>query len=439
MVAPTRTGATSNRIQVPTLWRVLWTGWTEILILLALGCSTTSALALDAWAPAQNLSDSPGWSRGVQLAQDPVSGFRHAVWVDDGPGNEEILTRRWDPVHQQWTLVENLSTFPWLDGGAVLSFNHAGHGYLVWTRRYATAFGAPEEGTDLMVRQWQDGAWQPEIVLDHNPSFLPGAYGLVLVEKSDRVVLFVVWNGGYRYGEYQDGAWSPLSAWDYSLGVNLVRVIADGQDRLHAAALGPNSSWFGYDPYFYDAYYLFHDGSSWTVPFNVSDTQGVAFDVDLAFDAQGGLHFVWVDPDSPYSSESLRSAVWERVLNRGTWTDNMAITPARPGQTILDADLLADPSDTLHLAWSEGGLVSGVATDVDLYYQTGDGTAWAGEQKVFTSTLSSRNLSLLAEGNGICLAWEEGDLPLESREILFTCQVPPTGTCCRVNLPQVSK
>ncbi len=390
------------------------------------------------WSPARNLSSSPAASKAVQLAQDATHTL-HAVWVDEGPGNEEILTRRRDPDTGEWTAIENLSQFDWLDGGAALLFDQNGLGHLIWTRRYARALGAPDEGSDLMYRQWRDNSWQPEEILDHNTSFMPGVYGLVLTPKSDRILLFVVWNGGYRYAEFYDGTWSPLTAWDYSLGVNLAQVIVDDQNHLHAAAYGPNSSWIGYDPYFYDAYYLFNDGSGWTAPYNVSYTSSIAYDLDMAFDALGRLHFVWCDPDNPYSTESKISAIWERVLTDDTWSPYTTITDQYPNQTILDFGLRSDASHTLHLAWSEGILADGETIEADLYYRTGDGTNWHSPEKVFTSTQLSRNLDLLVGNEAAYLAWEEISPSLKGRDIYFTYKTLSENPPGQIFLPFLTK
>jgi len=415
-------------------WKVL--PWILLPVILAYGLVV--AVGSADWAPAQNLSSSLATSKAVQLAQDAMLTL-HAVWVDEGPGNEEILTRRRNPDTGEWTAIENLSQFDWLDSGAALLFDQYGLGHLIWTRRYARALGAPDEGSDLMYRQWRDNAWQAEEVLDHNPSFTPGAYGLVLTPKSDRVLLFVVWNGGYRYAEFHDGAWSPLTAWDYSLGVNLALVLVDGQNHLHAAAYGPNSSWIGYDPYFYDAYYLFNDGSGWTAPYNVSYTSSVASDLDMAFDKQGRLHFVWCDPDSPYSTESKRSVVWERVLANNTWSPYTAITRQVPNESIFDIGLRADVSNTLHLAWSAAILMDGEVTEATLYYGTGDGTGWFAPERVHNSTRLSRNLDLLVGNEAVYLAWEEPSPPLDNRDIYFTCQACVQNLHGQIFLPLVGK
>jgi hypothetical protein len=410
------------------------------LLLITLLWSTAAAFGARRWSPVQNLSSSPDRSTRVQLAQDPVTELIHAVWVDGEPRQEEILARRQDPDDGNWTPVKNLSQFAWSDSGPALLFDSAGRGHLLWTRRHAKSWGAPEDGSDLMYRQWSGGAWQPEAVLDHNPSITPGPYGLVLAEKSDRVVLFVVWNGGYRYAEFQGSSWSTLTPWDYSLDVNLARAIVDEQDGVHAGAYGLNSE--PNEPWFFDAYYLYHDGNSWTEPLNLSSTRGIAYDLDLAFDALGRVHFIWVDPDNPNSAESTKSAIWERVLDGGIWSPNAEITPDNADQTILDADLMAapTPTGTLHLAWSEGLLVDGAATDVDIYHQTGDGSSWSGEEKVYTSTLMSRHLSQLVNHQGdVYLAWEEGEPISATQEIFFTYQVPPIAVHSHTVLPLVRK
>jgi hypothetical protein len=341
-----------------------------------------------------------------------------------------------------WTAIENLSQSEWEDGNPLLYFDSRGQGLLLWTRRYAAYQGAPADGTDLLGRTWQGDAWSTEKVLNHEDFFLPGAYGLIPVETPDGILIFVTWQNGYQTAEFQDGVWSSPSAWTYLLYRNpdvtprLHHIVRDASGRLHAAAFGENSSQTLIDKYYDDAYYLAFDGHAWSTPLNLSATDGVANQIALAFDGQGRLHYLWSDPDPPYSSESDLSAIWGRVYVSDTWSlTNTQVTAYNADQAIADFDLTVDLSGTLHLAWSEG-LVEGLGhRDLDIYYQTGDGLAWGPEETVYSSTLDSRYPSLVVTGTSPALAWQEGTAL--GGDILFSERKAPPPERYRIYLPLV--
>jgi hypothetical protein len=352
------------------------------------------------------------------MARNPISGDLFVVWTEQEPAQfAEILSRQWKQTDNTWTPVENLSNSPWEDRAAHLFFSCQGQGVLLWTRRYAAYQGAPADGTDLLWRSWRGTDWSPEQVLIHNDFVLPGSYGLIPVETPNSILLFVTWSNAYRTTEYQGGAWSELSPWQYlsyqSPDVNpeLTQIVRDDMGRLHAAAFGENSSQNAWDQYFNDAYYLSYDNGTWSVPLNLSYKTGVADHVGLAFDSQKRLHFLWSDPDSQFSSESDLSAIWERVYEGGVWTANHQVTAYHPSQAISDFSLATDVSGTLNLTWSEGIIEGYGHTDLDIYYQESDGTAWGPEQKVYTSTADSRFPSLAFTADGPAIAWQEGTSP----------------------------
>ncbi len=248
--------------------------------------------------------------------------------------------------------------------------------------------------------------------------------------------MFVVWEKSYLTTEYRGGAWTAPSPWT-ALDVRLAQVIRDDTGVFHAVAYGENSSQAGFDLAFQDGYYLSYDGLSWTTPVNLSSTDGVVRDLGLAFDGQGRLHFLWSDPDSPYSSESLKSAIWERVYEDGSWTPNTEVTAYNPNQAINGFSLAADENGTLHLAWSEGIWVGGVHTDLNIYYQTGDGTAWGPEEMVYTSPWESRYPVLAVGNDGPALIWHEGPSP--ERDVYFSWRASPAPELYRNYLPYIGK
>ncbi len=392
-----------------------------LLVTVILACGLTPVGAdQEAWNPALNLSNLAGSSGAATMAVNPSTGDLHVAWEEYGLADrEEIAGRLWHRRTGIWTPVQNLSPFAGQDGSPALFFDRAGRGVLLWTRRYTEAQGGP--GTDLMWRAWTETGWSAESALMHNDFYLPGTYGMIPVQTGGSVLLFLTWSTGYMTIAYQDGMWGEPSDWIY-LDVALGQVIADPAGILHAAAYGENSSQGGFDPYFRDAYYLSYDGANWSVPVNLSFTDGVADSVGLAFDGQGRLHFLWSDPDSIYSSESLRSAIWERVRQGGTWTPtNVEVTAYNPDQAINSFSMAADVSGTLHLAWSEGLMVNGAHTDLDIYYQAGDDLTWGPEEEVYTSTVASRYPFLVTGGNAPFLSWQE--IPAYGQEeVYFSCQ-----------------
>jgi len=393
--------------------------------------SSTGALEpTSGWYAAQNLSQTQAPMRSTQaaLAAGPTSGDLWAVWMDDGPDEEgEIRGRRWEKATRSWrpglaVPAENLSQSQWVDQGPVVFFDRQGQAHLLWTRRMSHLQGADHDATELMWRRWDGASWSPETALLHNGTYLPGNYGFIPVETADSLLLILTFGQGYRMAEYQDGSWSEFSPWDY-LDVELGDAVMDEYGLLHAAAYGENSSQLGYDPWFYDGYYLQYNGQSWTQGMNMSDTRGVAHQVALAFDEQGRLHFFWSDPDSLFSSESLKSALWERVWDGSMWSDNIEITAYNSNQAINDFSLTTDVSGALHLAWSEGLILTNAHQDLDIYYQSYEGTAWGPEEEVYSSTLPSRAPVLAVSGGMVSALWLEG--PTNDQDVYFSQQLKP--------------
>jgi hypothetical protein len=294
-------------------------------------------------------------------------------------------------------------------------FDRHGEGLLLWTRRYSLLQGADDEGTDLMWRQWDGESWSAEDVLVHADTYMPGFYGLIPIEMPDGMMLFITQGHGYRMTEYQDGDWTEVTPWKYleypDSGVRprLIQMIRDDDGLLHAAAYGKNSSQVDYDRWFYDAYHLVYDGVIWSEPENLSGEFGVAHDMHIVLDDQGRLHFLWSDPDSPYSSESHQSTIWQRVYENGIWSPNAEIMAYSADRSIGDFDLTSDADGALHVAWSEKRTV-GSNQVLDIYYQTGDGTTWGSRRAVHTSAVESRYPMLAASERGLSLIWEEGAL-----------------------------
>ena len=84
-------------------------------------------------------------------------------------------------------------------------------------------------------------------------------------------------------------------------------------------------------------------------------------------------------------------------------------------------------------------LVNGIQTDLDLYYQTGDGTTWFGKQEVYASTMMSRYPILVATSRDAWGVWEETMAEPDVRDVLITRRPPALEVCCRFYLPLISR
>lgn len=396
-----------------------------IVSLLVSIASVNAQAALNAqtlWIEPINLSGNNGRSTFPQVARDPASGDIHVVWNDDSPGNPEIYYRRWKNAAQTWTPPINLSASPWRDEAPDFWISSDGKANLVWTRRYAASEGAASDGTDILHRVWDGTSWSIEEVIFHNEYFLPSSYGLLLTEIRGELYLFIVFNRGFTYTHWDGTNWAPLAEWDYNLGIAFASIVADDEGRLHAAGFGENSGTQPYDQYFHDAYYSAFDGNSWSPAVNLSSTDGAAQDASLAIDMDGNVHFVWSDIGSPCSSESAKSAVYERVLMGTTWNANAEIITPNDGQSIQDVEMVADENGWLHLAWAEGVMIQNGATNIDVYYQCNDGAGWSSEEVIYISPVDSMNVDLGVGNNNVYVVWEEG--VSDAEDIFFSTTDP---------------
>jgi hypothetical protein len=347
-----------------------------------------------------------------------VRGDIHVVWAERRDSHWAIWHRYWQSAENRWGIPLPLTGFRHREQAPALLFDEAGNGHLVWTRRYLASEGGMSDGTDLVYRRWDGQSWSSEEIIHHESTYLSGPYGLVLVEEGNGIKLFVSYGLGFAQTEWSSGSWSPLSSWNWTLGIGIAAVVLDTKGNMHIAGYGENSGKQQWDEFFSDAYYAMYNGDDWSAPVNLSSVDGAAYDMDLAFDGDGRLHFVWSDQGSPYSSETTQSTVFERVLSDLQWSANQPVIQFNAGQGVLDLELKEDYAGGLHLAWSEGLLVDYAVTGLSIRYQWSSGNNWLQEEHVHAGPFGSWNLSMDADEDAVYLAWEEW--PYGSEAIHFS-------------------
>lgn len=384
-----------------------------LLLLFLLGAAGPSAARpgpdgpAHRWAAGINLSETAGRSTFPSLARVAGSAATWAVWTDYSDGAGEVWGRERPGSAGGWSAPVNLSADARADEGAVLYADHQGRLHLAWTSR------APGAGTRLLYRQWSGGTWAPTTLLHENSVYVPSTYGLFFCEDvSGTLWLFRTLGSGVSTTRLQSDGWEPLSPWTYVSGMQGLGAISAGSDGLfHVVALGQNEGNMGgpYDPFLDDAYYTTtSDGTVWSPLVNMAGTGTVAFDLGLAWDAGGALHLLWSDIHPLGSVDSVKSAVYERVLSGGEWSARVELTQPNTDQAVQDLALLADPAGRLHLAWSEGVFSGTAAVDLSIRYLRWDGL-WGTEETAFTSTLPSLNVDMVLDRLGEpAVAWEEG-------------------------------
>lgn len=383
-----------------------------ILILFLLGSTLQASAQLGPagpdplWTPALDLSRTVGRSTFPGITRVAESEVTWVVWVDYSTGAGEVLGRGRPDSSSDWDATVNLSDDARADEGAMLYADRQGRLHLAWTRR------TPGAGTQVLYRQWASGEWGPTTVLDDDSVYIPSPYGLFFCEDvTGTLWLFLNLGSGVSSTQLQGDSWEPVSPWTYVSGMQGLGAILAGDDGLfHVAALGKNEGNMGgpYDPFLDDAYYATTDGTAWSPLVNLAITGTVAFDLGLAWDGGGALHLLWSDIHPLGSVDSVKSAVYERVLSSGVWSERVELTCPNVDQAVQDLVVLSDPAGRLHLVWSEGVFSGSAAVDLSIRYLRWE-ELWGMEETVHTSTVPSLSVDMTLDLLGEpAVVWEEG-------------------------------
>ncbi len=136
----------------------------------------------------------------------------------------------------------------------------------------------------------------------------------------------------YYASQPPSGGWSPPVAVAAGLAPSM---IVDSKGQLHALF----SNQFRGN---YEIYYIHREGSTWSLPTNVSHTTGSSDRPVLAESSDGRLHAVWTDntPGYPY--------IYHGVWNGTFWSS--APVPNGRGQ---GPSFAASPANMMFLAWQD--------------------------------------------------------------------------------------
>lgn len=340
-------------------------------------------LTLPSWLSAVNISNNMGDSLFPAITSD-VSGYLHLVWVDNTPGNWEILYSMWDGTN--WSEPLNISNTPGISTHPTITSDILGHVHIAWDER--VSLQNSEIFYTMRNNTWlspvnisntpgyssnpdivSDNLGYPHIVWNDQPSpanteiFYAAKNGNEWISpvnisgnwghsRDPSVTLdnfqypHVVWrdesfgNREVLYGTWNGTHWStPINISktpEYSSRPNIVAV----NNNLHVVwgeAFTPSNSEIFYSVRGEDAV--------WSSPINISNTSGGSGYPVIASNDQGYLHLVW------YDFTAGNGEVFYSRLNEIGWSTpiNISDTTAHSYWPAVVADIF----DHIHVVWSE--------------------------------------------------------------------------------------
>jgi hypothetical protein len=201
-----------------------------------------------------------------------------------------------------------------------------------------------------------------------------------VVDSQDNV--HVVWNdftgssafGNIYYANWNGSSWSSpinISDTDGVDGVNPVAIVVDSSDSLHVfwndRSVDPNNG---------DIYYASYNAGTWALHSNISNNPGNSRSPRAAVDSSGNIHVVWYD----YSGGGGK--VFYRKYNGSSWSSIEQISPSEARWV----DIAVDSSDNLHVVWQAADI--SVDPYYDIYYRK-----WAGSWQTIMNLSNSSGIA----------------------------------------------
>ena len=248
-----------------------------------------------------------------------------------------------------------------------------------------------------------------------------------------------IWETDNRlYSAHQDpsGTWSAPEEVAYGFAPYM---ITDSNGTLHVAFV---NSFMGN----FETYYVVRRGGKWSLPINMSHTDGYSARPKLALAPDGVLHATWMDytpgywttyhatwaepfwstrpipsgrgeaPSIAVAQDGTMYAVWQDQvspngaelgdyeiflagLHDGTWTPPLNISDSR-GVNTLGPDVTVTADGFAHIVWIEG--------DEQVRYSYGQATSWSAPTTIATATGYANGVRIATEsGKFLHVAWDE--------------------------------
>ena len=235
---------------------------------------------------AKSIDNGVSWRNEVRLGSNNANhpsiavdeqGQIHIVWSEGSP--QEIYYSRFTTF---WTPPQNISNSPGDSINSSITIDQAGNILVVWRESYS--------GNDEIYFTRFNGSWETPRNLSNTLGF--SNYPSVVADSNSAI--HVVWNEdlGGKYGILHtmsaDGGinWSSpsqivsqfISTWRPSM-------VAGSQNNIHVVYGDADG----------EIYYIKYNGSSWSIPVDISNTSGSSASPTIGVDLHNNLYVAWVE------------------------------------------------------------------------------------------------------------------------------------------------
>ena len=377
------------------------------------------------WSAAIEISEhscprARGCARYPVIASDSNGGL-HAVWgeelSEDNPAqaSDTILYAHWDgtswssPIAILVSPRGNLALRPAIaaDNGGSLHVVWLGDSELYHSRAPISDAGSFQSWTPPVVVVESDRSiWTADVTADQRGT-LHVAYARWGAERD--VYYTHSSDGGYTWMEPINVSYIPRQ----DLNVARVRLVVDGQDRIHV--VWDEIEGAGYKSLAVRYAWSSDGGRSWPTPFEVAVASESDFHVgwpSLSAVEGGEIHLVWNQGEYPY-----RYHRWSSDGGQ-TWSDSGRILYGLQGSTGFP-ELVVDSAGIIHLvtAVAEPGRLDSWA----IYHSFWDGGEWSDPEFVGGGDYSENPRAAMSEGNRLNVVWND----LDTGRVLYATKIVP--------------
>ena len=145
----------------------------------------------------------------------------------------------------------------------------------------------------------------------------------------------------------------------------------------------------------YEIYYCRWNGSTWSLPRNVSSTTGVSSSPNIALGPDGVLHVVWADNTPGYS-----------VIYHGYWNGTYWLNEPVPHAVGGAPAVTVSPANVVHIVWQDR---DAAAAPYEIYHSQLARGSWSLPENLSDSPTASSAIANLASDRDECthVTWQE--------------------------------
>ncbi len=164
----------------------------------------------------------------------------------------------------------------------------------------------------------------------------------------------------------------------------------------------------------WEIYYSKFNGSNWSVPIIISDTNHINWSgQDIIIDSLDNLHVIWSQCIPPYSGSD-----WEIYYSKfnGTWSTPENISNTSPTKPSYNPNIAVDSNNNLHVVWNS----SNAPTAEGIYYSKFNGSDWSSSIDITNNDIENKYIPYISVDslNNLHVVWE--DNRLGDREIFYS-------------------